>query len=116
MMLFWLFTKHLIVDFFMQTPYQYLNKGTYGHAGGILHAALHCIATALVLSLCGVYIPAAGLLGLLDGIIHYHVDWGKVKINRHYGWLPNNSEKYWWLLGIDQYLHTLTYLGIAAMP
>ena len=34
-----LMVKHALADFYLQTPYQYLNKGTYGHPGGLLHAA-----------------------------------------------------------------------------
>ena len=26
-----LMLKHAVADFYLQTPYQYLNKGTYGH-------------------------------------------------------------------------------------
>ena len=45
-----LLTKHLIVDFPLQAfPYQYKNKGTYGHPGGLLHAGLHLLGTFLVL-------------------------------------------------------------------
>ena len=34
-----LMAKHMVADFYLQTPYQYLNKGTYGHPGGFLHSA-----------------------------------------------------------------------------
>ena len=30
--------KHFIADALLQRPYQYLNKGIYGHPGGIVHA------------------------------------------------------------------------------
>ena len=29
-----LMVKHTAADFFLQTPYQYCNKGTYGHPAG----------------------------------------------------------------------------------
>lgn len=113
MLLFWLFTKHLVVDFFLQPPYMYKNKGTYGHLGGLLHAGLHAIATGLLLYCLG-YLSLICLgLALLDGLLHYHIDWSKVKLNTKYGWGPLTSEKYWWLLGLDQYAHCLTYLLIA---
>lgn len=102
--LFWLFTKHFVFDFLLQTPYQYLNKGKYGHPGGILHSGLQGIGTLLILG------PIAAMI---DFVVHYHVDWSKVQLNRRYGWRPDTSEKFWWLLGFDQYLHTLTYLGLA---
>lgn len=47
-LLFWLFTKHFIVDFPLQAfPYQYQNKGTYGHPGGLLHSGCISLAPSL---------------------------------------------------------------------
>src|SRR5262245_47086258 len=40
--------KHAIADFYLQSAYQYSNKGKYGHPGGILHAAIHVALTPLV--------------------------------------------------------------------
>jgi hypothetical protein len=34
-----LMVKHAVADFYLQTPYQFLNKGKYGHPGGFIHAA-----------------------------------------------------------------------------
>lgn len=107
-----LFTKHLIVDFPLQVPYHYLNKGTYGHPGGIAHATLHAAGTLIALTLLGFALPVAGLVALVDGVVHYHVDWAKMNLNARLGLKPDNSEKFWWLLGLDQYLHALTYLAI----
>lgn len=100
-LLLFLFTKHFIVDFLLQWPYQYKNKGTYGHPGGILHAGLHGIPTAMILG---------PVYGLVDVLVHYHVDWAKMKINERKGWRPTTHEQFWHLLGFDQFLHTLTYL------
>jgi len=108
-----LFTKHFIVDFPLQRAYQWKNKGTYGHPGGVLHAWLHGVFTFACIYW---YAPvAAWYLAFADMIIHYHVDWAKMNINRHYGWGANTHEKFWWLLGLDQYLHALTYIGLVAL-
>ena len=40
--------KHAVADFYLQSTYQYLNKGHYGHPGGILHSAIHVALTPLV--------------------------------------------------------------------
>ena len=40
--------KHAVADFYLQTPYQFLNKGTYGHPGGFIHAGIHTALTPLV--------------------------------------------------------------------
>lgn len=107
-----LIVKHFIVDFLLQTKYQWSNKGTYGHPGGILHAGLHGIATAIILLFFVFYTEVAIIFGLIDAVIHYHVDWAKMKLNAKKGWAPNTHEEFWWLLGLDQLLHYLTYVGI----
>ena len=104
-----LFVKHFIVDFPLQTKYQYSNKGTYMHPGGLLHSALHGFGTAIIFSY---FTPFAGWLGVIDALIHYHVDWAKVNLNNKLGYGPTTSEKFWWLLGIDQLLHALTYVWL----
>lgn len=105
-----LFTKHLFIDFPFQTPYQYLNKGTYGHPGGILHSALHAFATLLIVLL---FNPSFALaLAVFDFAVHYHIDWAKVQLNKRYNWKPDTHSEFWTLLGVDQYLHALTYFAI----
>jgi hypothetical protein len=104
--------KHFVVDFLLQRKYQYSNKGKYGHPGGLLHAGLHGIATWL----CLVYFtPLAILLAVADTVAHYHIDWAKTNINEKMGWAPNTHEEFWWLLGLDQFLHYLTYVTIIAV-
>ena len=84
-----------------------MNKGTYGHPGGIFHAELHAVFTYLCFSW---YFPTLSvILALVDGIIHYHVDWLKVKINNRYGWTVEQPQ-YWALFGFDQFIHALTYI------
>lgn len=110
--LFWLFVKHLICDFPLQAfPYQYKNKGTYGHLGGVLHSGIHFIGTFLVL-LYFVPLQMVILCSFLDFLCHYHIDWAKMNLNKKLGLSPTNSEWFWILLGVDQFLHTLTYFSI----
>ena len=42
--------KHFIVDFLLQTKWQWSNKHKLGHPGGIFHAWLHGLVTVLILS------------------------------------------------------------------
>jgi len=113
-----LFVKHFLMDFIWQYPWHYKNKGTYGHPGGIVHSLEHLLGTAIVL---GVVSQSYGNLWsaekiawicLMDGVIHYHVDWAKVKLNKHYEWGATTHEEFWVLLGLDQLLHMLTYAAI----
>lgn len=124
-----LLVKHLICDFFLQGPYQYLNKGRYGHPGGILHAFIAMWGTFLVFIIwliCTELDGRASINGMptrdlaywailigIEGIVHYHTDWAKVQICRKMEWHANNSEYFWWLLGVDQFIHHLTYVLLA---
>lgn len=108
-----LFTKHLIFDFLYQPPYQWMNKGTYGHPGGIIHSGVHALATYFLLLFVLSPLEAAGI-ALLEFLIHYHMDWFKMWYNKKKGWLCNKHEQFWQFLGIDQYVHALTYIGITA--
>lgn len=117
-LLFFLFQiKHLVVDFFLQGPYMYLNKGTFGHPGGLLHAGLHGVVSLIMLVwLFGVHHQSALLwlatICVAEFVIHYLVDWAKMNLNRIRGWGPNTSEWFWYSLGVDQFLHQITYLGM----
>ena len=108
-----LFTKHFIVDFPLQGPYQWMNKGTYLHPGGLLHSFMHGVATMLCFTY---YAPQAAFwLGLLDALIHYHIDWAKMNLNAKFGWKSDQHPQFWWLLGLDQFLHSLTYIGLVSL-
>lgn len=115
-LLFALLTKHFIVDFPLQAfPYQYNNKGTYGHPGGLLHSGLHVCGTYLAVVWFVAHPGLAVWIALLDGVIHYHIDWAKMNINKKFGWGPTTHEQFWSLLGLDQYLHMLTYIGLVVI-
>lgn len=104
------FIKHYICDFPLQRwPYMYLNKGTYGHMGGIIHAGIHGVGTVIIMTLFG--LPGL-VVGIIDMVAHYHIDWAKMKLGKIYNLKPDNSEWYWHLLGLDQLLHYVTYYAI----
>lgn len=106
-----LFVKHFVCDFPLQTsPWMYRNKGIYFHPGGIAHSAVHALGTWLVLVF---FIgEQAWLYALLDFIVHYHIDWAKLQLNKRYGLRPDNSNWFWILLGLDQLAHHITYFVI----
>ena len=108
--------KHFICDFVLQNGKMLKDKGTYGGIGGLSHAACHAIGTLIVLF---IVLPwsinshaVAVILAGLDGLIHYHIDWIKTNLNKSY--TPADRE-FWILLGADQGLHYLTYIGIIAI-
>ena len=105
--------KHFIVDFLLQTPYQFLNKGVYGHWGGIVHSGLHGFFTFIVMLMIS---PTSAIIAaIIDILVHYHIDWAKVNITQSMKWKPDTNPEFWWLLGLDQLFHYLTYLGICAI-
>lgn len=112
LIIFLLSTKHFIVDFPLQNKFQWANKGTYLHPGGILHAALHGIGTFACLYW---FAPLVAIqLAIVDAVVHYHIDWAKMNLNKKLGWGPTTDEQFWWLLGFDQWLHAITYIAIVS--
>lgn len=107
--------KHFVCDFPLQWKYQYANKGTYGHPGGILHAAIHQLGSVLVFFAWGHWLNDWWWILMVEAIVHYHIDWAKMNINKCMGWGPLTHERFWWLLGFDQLLHQLTYVWMIWM-
>lgn len=106
--------KHFICDFVLQTPYQFLNKGKYGHPGGIIHSGLHALTSIPIFFLIPVKLPVAIGIVLGEFIVHYHIDWMKEQTVKRKRWKFPQAE-YWWTFGADQGLHQLTYLAMAAI-
>lgn len=106
--------KHLILDFMWQPPFEWQNKGTYGHPGGIQHSVKQALGTYFVLLLTGVSLPVMILFTVSDGLIHYHVDWLKMNFNKANSYTPSD-EKFWHMLGFDQFAHQITYIMIALL-
>lgn len=104
--------KHLVCDFFLQTAYQYRNKGIYSHPGGLLHAGLHVLGTAFLF----LYVnPGPKIVALIlagEFVVHYHIDWAKEQIVKRCK-LTTEDSAFWWALGVDQFLHGATYVAIA---
>jgi hypothetical protein len=107
--------KHTIADYFLQTSYQYLNKGKYGHPGGLLHSALHAVLTIPVFL---VLPPSSALLALAiicgEFVVHYHLDWYKEQLVKRNN-LSQSDPWFWYLFGLDQLGHMLTYVAIIAI-
>lgn len=108
--------KHFVCDFWLQFPYMLSEKGIYGANGGIHHALAHSLGTFIVLMLVfDINVSSTFVaikLALFDGVVHYHIDWAKQKLNK--GLTPADS-KFWFWMGLDQLLHYLTYLFIIGL-
>ncbi len=113
-----LIIKHFICDFFFQTNWMVLNKGTYGHRAGFAHVGVHVLGTfwafVIFMQIFEIFFNAGLFSGVLfaEAIIHYHLDWIKMRFNKKMGWTCNKSVEFWILMGLDQLLHYLTYVGM----
>lgn len=106
-----LFIKHWYIDFVNQSAEEVAGKGIYGNAHGLMHSIKHGLGTFLVV-LVFVYDPMIAIeLGVIDFVLHYHIDWAKININKKYNYTVENP-KFWLWLGLDQLLHSFTYLFI----
>ena len=106
-----LVVKHVICDGPLQTLAMVQAKRHYGRPLGLLHAAIHIAGTVVACLLFGIHIQMAVLLALLDGVLHYHIDFTKENLVKANGWATTDGP-FWWALTTDQALHYLTYLLI----
>lgn len=106
-----LFIKHWYIDFVNQTAEEVVSKGIYASRAGINHSLKHGLATAVIFSLILLDWEIALVIGLLDFVLHYHIDWAKININKRYNYTVETPQ-FWAWLGADQLAHALTYLGL----
>ena len=106
--------KHYYADFVIQTYMQTVKKGVWLHPCGISHSLDHVWTTLLVLLVFSMIhsISATTILfiGAVEGIIHYIIDFTKVK----YGSKDMTKPIFWNQFGLDQLAHQITYILIAA--
>lgn len=120
--------KHLIFEFILQDSYQYLNRGKYGHPGGMAKAASAAIGSFIVYFLwMGIHRPLSledthecirlwFLMMIVEGLIHYHLDWGKFQLCRKFGLHASSGDNYyWWIFGTQQMIYNLMYITSACI-
>ena len=104
--------KHYYADFAIQTYQQTVRKGIYRDLVGISHSLDHVWSSIIALLLFSFIHPISPillvLLPLIEGIIHYHIDWTKV----HFGCKDLTKPVFWNQFGMDQLAHQLTYIGM----
>jgi hypothetical protein len=106
--------KHFVADFILQTPYQFMNKGKYGHPGGFIHAGIHALGSMLAFFVITPTLLVGVAIVIGEFIAHYHIDWSKEQTVRRKQWVFPQAE-YWWTFGADQALHQFTYVVIVAV-
>ena len=106
--LLFLFTiKHCVADVFLQTFHQGVDKSKYLDIKGHRHYLEHGVCTFLI-AVFFVNPVYAVLAGLLDYLIHWHVDWGKTSFCIRFG-IQRNTNLFWRIHTLDQIAHFSTY-------
>lgn len=104
--------KHYWADFAIQTYQQTVRKGIYRDPVGLSHSLDHAVFTLIVLLVFNffVYVPPLVMvvIALLESLVHYHIDFVKVK----FGCKDTTRPVFWHQFGIDQLAHQLTYVAI----
>ena len=104
-----LFIKHWYIDFVNQSNEEVAGKGIYGNAHGLMHSIKHGVATTLIFLVYFQSFEFSVIIGLIDFVLHYHIDWAKMNINRRYGYTIEMPQ-FWAWLGLDQLAHQLCYV------
>lgn len=104
--------KHYVADFLLQTNWMACGKDRRtGWALPLLaHAGWHA---ALALAIALAVAPRLWWLAAVDFAIHFGVDRSKTLLGRWGAWTQADC-RYWWLFGLDQFLHQLTNIGLSA--
>lgn len=97
--------KHWYMDFVDQTQEELEYKGVYLDWRGMKHSVKHGVLTAMVLTPFMSW-QLAFCVGMLDIVLHYHVDWYKM----NHGNLDIKTNQFWNHLGLDQMVHHLCYI------
>lgn len=101
--------KHAICDGPLQSLQMVREKAVYGKRQGVLHALIHAVASFVILLVVNIPAVFALQLALLEFALHYHIDFFKEKIVKHYGWYHSDGP-FWWALVFDQTLHHMSYV------
>jgi hypothetical protein len=101
--------KHVICDGPLQTLSMVKAKRQYLKPLGLAHAGIHAAGTFVVALLFLRDPMLAWMLAVVDGVIHYHVDFSKENIVHRQGWVETQGP-FWWAFTTDQALHHMTYL------
>lgn len=105
--------KHWYADFKIQTYMQTVKKGIWLDPVGMSHSWDHMWCTFVALIAFSYFyqltVIAIILAVLIEGMLHYLIDYTKVK----YGCKDNTKPLFWNQFGLDQLAHQITYIGMA---
>lgn len=106
--------KHMFADFFLQTKKMLSGRCQYMHPGRAQHAAVHAVASALVLVIVGTPPWLIVMLCVAEWVVHFNIDFWKAHHTECKNLDPSQGA-FWRAVGTDQLLHHLTYLAMTAI-
>lgn len=111
LLLLFLQVKHWYADFKIQTYVQTVKKGVWLDPIGISHSMDHTCGTLIALLIFDLFVLPLGVFAILavaiiEGILHYVIDYVKVK----YGCKDNTKPLFWNQFGLDQLAHQICYI------
>lgn len=105
--------KHCYADFYLQTYMQTVKKGVWMDPIGLSHTVEHVYCSLIVMLAFSFFVAVNPVLiivsALIEGLIHYLVDYTKVK----YGSKDQTKPIFWTQFGLDQFAHQFTYIWMA---
>lgn len=104
----------MFADYFLQTPRMLSGRGEYWHLGRAQHAGVHALGSAIAIWLVGANSIFILLLCVAEWVVHFNIDWAKARYSEIKQYEPNEAG-FWRANGLDQALHQLTYVAMAAV-
>lgn len=102
--------KHCYADFYLQTYIQTVKKGVWLDPIGMSHTTEHMYCSLVAMLAFSFFVPMGALAIILttvvEGVVHYFVDYTKVK----YGNKDSTKPIFWTQFGLDQLAHQITYI------
>jgi hypothetical protein len=98
--------KHLLADYYLQTAWMVKGKGRESDwvMPLAVHAGVQAAGTLLIILAAR---PSLWWLAVVDFVLHFAIDRGKVLVGRRCG-LTIDKSAFWWAIGTDQFLHQIT--------
>lgn len=103
--------KHMLADYFLQTPSMLSGRGEYLHLGRALHAGVHVVGSLIALLIIGTPAWIIFVLVVFEWIVHFNIDWAKARYSDIKALTPEQAG-FWRAAGVDQALHQLTYIAM----
>jgi len=116
-------TKHLIFDWWLQSPWMAFNKHKLNHLAGYVHAGVNVLGTVIAIVMFAVFTGnplsptlTMGIYWLLIGgefVSHFVMDYVKMNVTRRKKWDMTKDPQFWYWAGFDQWVH-VAYLVFMA--